>query len=93
MTSEKKIEVAAKLIEARDAMKRLLGPSGWAQGVGTWRPAIEARMKSMNTDNVLATVLPVAQEMSAAGQAPAMLLAVACEMIAPSESESTQSTQ
>jgi len=50
-------------------------------------------MKSMNTDNVLAAVLPVAQEMSAAGQAPAMLLAVACEMIAPSESESTQSTQ
>jgi hypothetical protein len=79
------IEVSGKLITTRDTMKRILGPEKWAKNVAEIRPQIEALMKRRRLDNVLAAVLPVAQEMSAAGQAPAMLLAVACEMIAPSE--------
>jgi len=78
------VEVSGKLIETRDTMKRLLGPEKWAKKVAEIRPQIEALMKRRRLDNVLAVVLPVAHEMSEAGQSPAMLLAVACEMVEPS---------
>ena len=78
------VEVSGKLIETRDTMKRLLGPEKWAKKVAEIRPQIEALMKRRRLDNVLAVVLPVAHEMSEDGQSPAMLLAVACEMVEPS---------
>lgn len=78
------IEVSGKLITIRDTMKRILGPEKWAKKVAEIRPKIEALMKRRRLDNVLAVVLPVAHEMSEDGQSPAMLLAVACEMVEPS---------
>ena len=78
------VEVSCKLITTRDTVKRLLGPEKWARKVAEIRPQIEALMKRRHLNNVLAVVLPVAHEMSEDGQSPAMLLAVACEMVEPS---------
>lgn len=77
------VRVSDKLLETRDGVKRLLGDK-WPEKIREIRPAIEALMAKQRSDNPLEVVLPVAKEMSDDGHSPAVLLAVACEMVEPS---------
>lgn len=82
------VEVSAKLLEARDACKLLLGHK-WPARVEEYSAAIRELMRKARTESVLDAVLPVAKAMSAAGDSPMVLLAVACEMIAPEQEAKT----
>jgi hypothetical protein len=77
------VRVSDKLIETRDGIKRLLAEK-WPEKLREIRPVIEWLMTRQGSDNALEVVLPIAKEMSADGHSPAMLLAVACEMVQPS---------
>jgi hypothetical protein len=70
--------VAAKLESALQTMKRLLGDK-WEERATPYRTALQGIMATDGC-SVLDAALPVAKRMTAAGESPVMLLAVAAEM-------------
>ena len=76
----KVIQVSEKLMERLEFMRRILGDK-WADRAAEIKPAIQALMEKVGSDNPLEVVLPVAKEMSAENNDPSMLLAVATEMV------------
>lgn len=60
-------------------MKRLHGPK-WSQIVSDTKPSILKFMELTKTTNPLEAILPIAKQMSAAGENPMTMIAVACEI-------------
>ena len=79
------VRLTGKLLEARDTARQLLGEKRWREYVEEWRPQIEHSMQTFGTDSPLEAVLPAAKLMSSEGKNPLMMLAVATEMVQPSE--------
>ena len=79
MLTEKQIVIAAKMFELRDTMKRLLGEK-WDAKTADMRAILSGVMRETGDNNPLSAVLPIAKAMSAAGENPALLMAVAVDM-------------
>lgn len=79
------IQIAAKLYEARDAMKSLYGDR-FREKVAGWRPIIQAAMRKHGVDEVGAILkLNEALGGRAGGITTLIIMAVAVEMVEPSE--------
>lgn len=70
---------AAKLIEVRDTMRRVLGTQ-WERTATPFRLALEEHMRRTGETNHMKAVLPIAEAMRKAGDDPTMLIAVAVDM-------------
>lgn len=85
----KQLRICADMLDNRDVMKRLYGER-WAEVTAEHRELIRKRMILTGESNPLKAVLPIAKSMDAAGENPALLLAVAVDM---SEGESNHHPQ
>lgn len=86
MSGAELIKQAAKLYEARDAMRLLYGPR-FASEVAKYRPCIEAIMGAQADPNALTAGIELARRLEKVGGGAAMLLCAlgtAVEMIEPS---------
>lgn len=83
--SEQTVGIAAKLYDARKAMKFLYGER-FQQEVAEYRPYIESVMQRLDKDTIHAGMhlLETLQKTGASGVMQAMVLATIVEMIEPS---------
>lgn len=79
MLTQKKIEIAAKMFELRDTMKRLYGAT-WGEVTKEYRCTLTLVMQRTGNTNPLSAVIPLAKDMSANGHNPTLLMAVAVDM-------------
>jgi hypothetical protein len=78
MTNQQVI-IATQMLDLRDTMKRLYGDR-WDEVTADHRRIIAGAMAESGNDNPLSAVIPVAKKMSAAGENPSLLMAVAVDM-------------
>jgi hypothetical protein len=87
--SESLIRMAAKIYEARDTMRRLLGDR-YAGRIARCRPAISAYMEMHGVDEVTAAI-----RLAKDGDNPfvtGILFATAVEMVEPPENDTSDNT-
>lgn len=81
---EPQYAMAVKLIEVRNMLKRLHGDR-WSERMQPLRAKLRELMDVTGNNNPLAVAIPAAKEMSAAGENPMLLIAVAVDMAAPND--------
>jgi len=79
MLTVKQITTAAKMFELLDTMKRLYAER-WPTVAAPYREIIAGAMEGSGDKNPISAVIPLAQDMSAKGHSPMLLMAVAVEM-------------
>lgn len=77
--SEKAVKIAARLYEARDTMRRLLG-ARYIDACRQWLPFINDAMQEHGCDELLAAI-KVADRVNKEGGTPSVVLATAVEMV------------
>lgn len=78
MITDKQIVITQRLLANHDFIKNSSGDE-WSQIVAEQRGMIEDLMKA-KSESALQVVLPIAKEMSADGENPQLILAVAVEI-------------
>lgn len=62
MVTEKHLTIAYKLIQCRDAARRLYA-GGWKTKIEEWRPIIQAVMREQKTDEVLQAAIVLGKQL------------------------------
>lgn len=87
MDSEKQIRIAAKLYDARDAVKRLLPEKEYQQSVNFMRAVLKRVQEQQRCDELVAAMWLVRRVDPADSAEKMLILATAVEMIEPSFTE------